>query len=496
MVLFAHENGFDPSGLKKVGTGAVTKLQTLYEGILGSQWPDDEAAMGALYSDSNASVSYRKLKADLKDRMLEAVVSLPFEGKKYNSYQKAYFRCHKEWAAVKILMGHGNGDVAADLAVKLLKQAIQFEFTHIAQDICSILRLYYGAKIGNVDKFEDYNAQYNEFHEILRWESRAEEYFIRLSSGFVNMKATREETPELSRQFFEMLKPGLERFNTYRLHFYGALIELASVTSVHDYPAALRICNKYTTFFEGKAYEAHVPLQVLYYQELLCHIQLRNYKEGHKSALKCGQLAKEGSFNWFKYQESLFLLCMHTDEYQAAYKVYCQAVKNNRFTHLPESVQEIWTIFAAFLAFLVQVGKISPSPNDRIKSIKASRFQNDTPLYSKDKKGMNVPILIAYLLLLLAEGRRSAYIDKLESLEQYNYKYLRNEYNMRDHYFMKILMKIPLCTLLRDSFTEKTSGLLASMEAIPSSSVFQSSTYEVIPYEKLYLLVSEHFFKS
>ena len=491
LVLFVHENGFDHSTLRKGGTGTVTKLQSLYEGILNDEWQMDEDAARALYPDEPSSVPYRKLKSDLRDRMLEAVLALRFEGGKYNGYQKAYFRCHKEWAAVKLLMSHGNGDVAADLAAKLLKQAYQYEFTLIAQDICGILRLYYGARLGNMAKFEEYNAQYNELRDIHQWESLAEEYYIQLSSAFVNAKATREELPELSKQFLTALKPGLERYKTYRLYFYGALIELASHTSVHAYAEALDVCKRYISFFEEKNYETQVPLQVLYYQELLCHIQLKHYEEGQNCADKCGQLVKEGSFNWFKYQESLFLLSMHTGEYQAAYKVYFSVTKNKYFAHLPDSAQEIWTIFAAYLAFLAQIGKLGAVQNERIKTLKASRFQNETPLYSKDKKGMNIPILIAQLLLLLAEGKKSAYLDKLESLEQYNYKYLRNKHNMRNHYFMKILLKIPLCGFKKENFLDKTRELFSGLASTPSDSVFQNSTYEIIPYEVLYSLISE-----
>lgn len=492
LVLFVNEHDFKSALLKKTGSGAPTRLQVFYDGILQNKWGTDEEALQELYPDDPSSASYRKLKSDLKDRMLDAILSLRFEGNKYNGYQRAYFRSYKEWAAIKILMSHGTGETAADLATRLLKQVQQYEFTALAQDITSMLRLHFGARMGDMDKFEQFNQQYKALQEVLQWEGLAEEHYILLSSAYIHAKGTREDITDLSRQLFETLRPGLEKFKTYRLYFYTALIELASYTSVHQYAAALQVCKKYIDHFMEKQYEAHVPLQVLHYQELLCHIQLKNYTDGHASAVNCARLVKEGSFNWFKFQESLFILSMHTGEYQAAYQVFNAITRHKYFDHLPDSAREMWTIFGAYLAFLLQTGKIKPDTKDKLKSLRASRFQNDTPLFSKDKKGMNIPILIGQLLLLLAEGKKSAYIDKIESLEQYNYKYLRNKYNMRNHYFIKILLKIPLAGFNKENLKEKTKELLHSLKGTPGSSVFQNSIFEIIPYETLYEIVLEH----
>jgi hypothetical protein len=45
------------------------------------------------------------------------------------------------------------------------------------------------------------------------------------------------------------LQPALKKYDAHRLHFYGALIELAGYTAVNEYAAALKVCERYIQFF-------------------------------------------------------------------------------------------------------------------------------------------------------------------------------------------------------------------------------------------------------
>lgn len=486
LVLVMENNGCNAATLFNGSSGTASKLSIFYKGISQNSWDCDDNAAKALYPSEGSHSSYRKLKSDLKERLVDSILNLKFNNSKYNSYQKAYYRSHREWAAAKILLGQNANEAAADLATKLLRQSRQFDFSGLAMDICSVLRLYYGARMGDMVRFEEFNKLFAEYQEIYQAENKAEEFYIILSSGFVNNKSTKEDIRDKAREFHEQLLPSLEKFTSHRLYFYGSLIELARYTSVNDYVGALKVCERYIQFFLQKDYEAHVPLQILYYQELLCHVQLKNFKAGRTAAENCCKLLAEGSYNWFKYQESIFLLAMHTNEYQAAYEIYSEVLKNKRFNLLPDNVKEIWKIFAAYLAYLIRFGKVIATANDSLKNFKLSRFQNETPVFSKDKKGMNIAILVAQLMHLLSEGKKALFIDKVESLEQYTYKYLRNDHTLRSHYFIKILLQIPLSGFDKETFLTKTKNHLEKMSAVPSEAANQTNEIEIIPFEELY----------
>ena len=489
LVLVIENNGNNGASLFNGGINTTSKLSAFYKGISKNHWDSDDNAARALYPGDKSPSSYRKLKSDLKERLLDSILSLKFNHRKYNSYQKAYYRGHRDWAVAKILLGQNANEAAADIATRLLRQARLFDFSGLAMDICSVLRLYYGARMGDMTRFEEYNQLFAQYQEIYQFENRAEEFYIILSSGFVNNKSSKEDIRDKATLFFQQLQPALKKYDAHRLHFYGALIELAGYTAVNEYAAALKVCERYIQFFLNKEYEAHVPLQILYYQELLCHVQLNNFSAGRIAAENCRKLLAEGSYNWFKYQESAFLLAMHTQEFQSAYEIYSDVKKNKRFYLLPDNIVEIWKIFEAYLVYLIRLQIIIPGSKSEHKQFKLSRFQNETPVFSKDKKGMNIAILIAQFLMLLLEGKKSRFIDKVESIEQYVYKYLRSDHTLRSHYFIKILLQIPLSGFDKATFLTKTSGYLEKMSAVPMELANQTNEIEIIPFEDLYQMI-------
>ena len=67
-------------------------------------------------------------------------------------------------------------------------------------------------------------------------------------------------------------------------------------------------------------------------------------------------------------------------------------------------MQEIWTIYEAYIHYLVNIGKNKTSANDgRFTKFRLYCFLNDTPIFSKDKRGMNVAILSIQILFLIQE---------------------------------------------------------------------------------------------
>ena len=50
------------------------------------------------------------------------------------------------------------------------------------------------------------------------------------------------------------------------------------------------------------------------------------------------------------------------------------------------------------------------------KKFRVSRYANDVPIFSKDKQGLNVPILISQIALLLQEKKYNIVIDRMEAI--------------------------------------------------------------------------------
>ncbi|MFM8488117.1 MAG: hypothetical protein ACKOCH_17435, partial [Bacteroidota bacterium] len=259
-----------------------------------------------------------------------------------------------------------------------------------------------------------------ESRRIYDAECLAEEYYTRLMVRTVNNRSTKADQASLAVEYFNEMKPYLEKYTSFRLQMYGHLTGLMRYTSVNDYVSVLPYCDEVIRFFRSKPYEARVPLQIFNYQKLICHIQLRQFDEGAEVAEYCLGIMYEGTFNWFKYMELYLQLSFHTGQYDKGARLLLKAIEHPRFEFLPEHAKETWRIYEAYTHYLARVGKLAGLEK---RAFKLARFINETPIFSKDKGGMNIAILIIRFVHLLLEKKLSQLLDEVEAVKQYSYRY-------------------------------------------------------------------------
>jgi len=470
-----------------------SKLVKFYEGIEKNRFDSDEKAEAYLYPEGQGTVNYRKLKSDLKDKLIASVASFNAKNADLTDYQKAYYECHRLWLVVKILTGQNANKAAMGLAVKLLKQTERFEFTLLTMDIASYLRFQYGLREGNDKKYQESHQLFEESRRIYDAECLAEEYYTRLMVRTVNNRSTKADQASLAVEYFNEMKPYLEKYTSFRLQMYGHLTGLMRYTSVNDYVSVLPYCDEVIRFFRSKPYEARVPLQIFNYQKLICHIQLRQFDEGAEVAEYCLGIMYEGTFNWFKYMELYLQLSFHTGQYDKGARLLLKAIEHPRFEFLPEHAKETWRIYEAYTHYLARVGKLAGLEK---RAFKLARFINETPIFSKDKGGMNIAILIIRFVHLLLEKKLSQLLDEVESVKQYSYRYLNHPDTIRSFNFFKMLMQIPIGRFEYDRIISRAAPYLKVLEENPLQVANQIHEIELIPYDTLWRIALDQLCSS
>lgn len=486
LILLLTQHNIHP--LKHLAGSEDSKLLALYEGIAKGKFHSDEEAAAELYKGQGAASSYRKLKSDLRERLLEHVFQINTELSHYSDYQKAYYDCHKQWVIVRFLTGQNANTVALTLANKLLRTSEKFDFILLCMDIASYLRIQYGLRESNDKRFREASQQFEHFRKVYDAECLAEELYTTLVVRTVNNRSAQAEVNELAKEYYERIQEPMRQYHTYKLQMYGYMIGLMYHTSLSDYHNALLYCEKAIAFFKDRPYEARVPLQIFYYQHLVCNIQLRQFEEGKESARQCINLMQEGTFNWFKYRELYLHLLLHTRRYDEAADLLRQTVEHPRFEFLPENAVEIWRIYEAFVYYLGNVGKLEQQPKSKFK---LARFISDLWIFSKDKSGMNIAVIIIKWLTLLQEKQYGKVLDEVEATDQYCYRHLRGENTKRSYYFLKMLLQIPMGQFERKSVEPKAARFLEKLNAHPLQLANQTYEIEIIPYEDLWEIVLE-----
>lgn len=467
-----------------------SKMQQMYDAIVSRRVNSDEEALTWLVETGEDATKMSSLKNKLKDRMLDSVFLLDFKEPGFSDRQKAYFECYKKWAAAMILVMRNAKVSGIDLLEKLLRHSIRFEFTELTCDILRILRIHYSTAGGDLKKYENIREQLHRYQEIWHMENQVEDFYTELISRYVNSKATKMEVSEQAKLYYSIVKPDLEKCDSFKLQLIGRMIQIFGYSSVNDYVTTARLCEEAIRFFDKKDYDSGVPLQIFYYNLITCYLQLRKFEKGRDIIERCQKLVDPGSFNWFKLQELFFLLAMHTAHYEAAAQVLGQVMDDPRFESQSFQITEIWKIYQAYVHFLIKVGQLSEASlsSQRNSKFKLGKFLNETPVFSKDKRGMNIPILIVQILYALADRDYQQCIDRMEGIEKYCSRYLKQNDTFRSNCFIKMLLQIPTYAFRRERVKGHAQKLYEMLCSVPMEVANQTYEIEIIPYEVLWHL--------
>lgn len=469
-----------------------SKLEQLYTAIAEGKVRSDEEAIALLYPPPQKSTSYPSLKNKLKERLTDTVFLLDFHEPGYTDRQKAFYECNKKWAAASVLLSKNAKLIGIDILENLLRHTTLYEFTDLTLSVLYTLRLHYGTIAGDHKKYVQYRDLYKQYQAYSLVENEAEELYTQLVSQYVVSKATKEVLSEKAQEYYDKIKTNLEKSDSFRLHLCGRLIQTIIFTSRNDYAATAEVCESAIAFFERKPFESKLPLQAFYYQLVVCYTQMKAFDKGQEIISRYQAIFDEGSFNWFKLQELYLLLSMHTRHYADAWRCHQMVVQHAKFDNQPAQIREMWKIYGAFVHFLRQSGRIAEADdNAEVGKFRVAKFLNEIPTYSQDKRGMNIPILIIQILFLTFERDYAQAIDRIEAIEKYCSRYLKQNDTFRSNCFIKMLLQMPAASFHQEAVLRKAQKYHEQLLSVPLEIANQTHEIEIIPYEDLWEMAVE-----
>lgn len=473
--------------------GSPNQAQQLYEEIHAGNIKSEKDIIQHFFpGNKNAPFYCSRLKRQLKDRLLNTVFFLDLNQSGLNDFSQAYYTCYKMAAAVRILFGRNARDAAAEVAEKTLDLALRFDITDVAFTMARDLRIHFATNIGNREKFEEMDRILEEQTKILLAEQKAERYFSDLKVNFISSKATQIEYIEQAARYAQELKELSNTIDSYRFNYMSFLSQVVYYEIANDYQGLIPVCERALIYFEKK--KQLVPINVLFsftLRLLIGYTQLKKYEEARKIVPRCTEYVREGTHNWFVVYDYHMILSFHSGDFQEAYEVSQSVLNHSKLKYQKESVIEHWIIHEAYIYYLISIGKIQPDEDNPVKKFRISKFVNEVPLFSKDKRGTNISIIIIQILFLLHQQEYGRIIDRMESLKTYNQRYLRRDDTFRSNCFIRMLLTLPECSFHKTAVLRKAQKYWEKLQEVPLDVAKQSAEIEIIPYETLWGFVLE-----
>jgi hypothetical protein len=469
-------------------SGEQTILGKFYKGVAEGHINTIEDAEMYLYGKPMDRVLMQKLKDNLYNRLINTVFFIDMRQPIYTDYQRAFHSLHKLYTAYVLLCNKAlDKEAMVDIGEGLMNKAKLYDFSEIVIGVGTILSSTY-ALMGKVKKSQNVQQTINYHLEAQRLEISANGYFNILLGEYTTQRAASSALSEQALKYYETLQPHLSNYPTFKFAFYVFNFEMFIYGFVNDYKNMMLVCDKAIAFFEKKGKQFNLAA-TFYKNKMECCIYFGLYTEGVALQSKIQIFLVEGNHNWFKNQELLIKLCFHSEQYEQAYIVFRETTDHPKFKKLILNYQEFWKVCEVYIYVCVSLGLIKNlNAEEQRRKFRLTTFVNNVPKYSFDKRGMNIPIIIAQILYFLTKKDFISVLDRIGSIEQYCNRYLVDKYfDLRSYYFIKMLLTLPDAEYNFKRVQTRSQGFKEKFEAAPENA--KNVELEIMPYETLWNLL-------
>ena len=480
-----------------LGEGSVlsNKSEQLYQGILSGTITNDIEAASILYNDDPKNPKYRVFKNRFKQKLINTLFFIDVQAYGKSAYDKTLSRGYKNWVAAKILLDKGVTSTSINLMEITLKNILKYDIVELSVLALRDIKLHYGLYNYNKYKFQKYNALYEELSIVEKYKAESEKYYITLGHIIETNKSViyDSEIKKLEKKLNALSKKAIQidsyylKYNLYVSHYIIHLIK-------KDLKKQLAVTKAAIEYFNGK--KGFNKYGILTFIQIKGLIQL-NLKNFDLSLEAFNQVLngkpKEGRLFWLSVHNYIFLIHLLKKDYDKAYQILSYIVTHKTFKNIYDEFKQQWLLREAFIQFLIRIKKIDPDKIDaqKLKKFRIKKFVNEIPSLTKDKRGFNISIHIIQMLFLIIDEQYDELLDKLNSLKQYSFRYLKAEEYLRSRIFIKMLLTIPESNYDIKRIKTKTKVLHQKLIATPLDYSEQAMSIEIIPYEQLWEEVLE-----
>lgn len=469
-------------------TDEQSKIYRLYDGIAAEQYTSDEEAMEDLYPNDDSNQAYKKLKYRLKKRLINTLFFIDVNKAQFTDQFKAYHRSSSNWAASRLLLARNLRNVAVEEMEKIIPIAEKYEFIDLLMLVSRDLSNHYGFYEIQKNKHRYYNKILENSTKVFQAEIEVESYYSEImSSHYDKLNMSEEEEKELMNAF-KKVKKLQKTGDTFRLNLYAYYVQATILEFLKKFEELNSICAKALSFFKDKKHQSNLPIVNFYIKKIIALSQLKKYADAIEAISKAEEIIESSSYNYYLLHYYHLIMLIHMAEYIKAYELIQELISQDNFSTLPQSLQEHFRIANAYMHFLLEIGKVDREPE---KPFKIFKFLNEVPIYSKDKRGLNISILIVHILFLLKKRRYADIIDRMEALRQYSYRYLSKGDTFRSNCFIKMILQLPQADFHPDRSHRYAEKYYDKLIDHPLEMAEQPSEIELIPYEDLWDLILE-----
>ena len=400
-----------------------------------------------------------------------------------------YYNLNKSLVLAKILNTLSLRTAALSVAEVLVERADKYFFLNLSFEG---YRIIYSVKmqLGDSRGFETASAQFSKYLSYYQIEKEIEIEFNRFHLQSAKTSSTQYNLVEQLEREIKRFSKYVNNIPSFYFHFYFYHLLYLKFTHSKQPDRVYKSAKNALKWFESLKF-MHLPGRVHFASiQIVYLIQVREYDKAIPLIEKNKFLLRPYSLPWFRTIEKEIILYFHKGDFEKGVQVFFESQNTSTHVSRDRRSQATWLLYEAYINLVLETG--SATYDGRKKRFSIQKFINDLPEFSKDKRANNIPILIAQMLFFIVRKQYNKAIDRIESLDKYASRYLRNDETFRSNCFIKMLLEIPKNSFNQLRVERAAEKYFRRLLDSDIDLIDQPFEIEIIPYERLWAIIMNH----
>ena len=378
---------------------------------------EDELVL-QLYGELNTG-AYSKLKGRFTEQLLD--VFLLSKSSNLKSYSGTVLS--KYWQLTLIFKSMGQFDISRIFALKGLRIAERKKKFKQAFKFADYLKSYHMLSKWDLSAYKDMECKARAYRTLFNEEQHLKDIYFSLSFQLSTQRLEELNSSCLNEESIRIIQePNLK--GKHAVFYYHSSIVLKGILEKNYMVALEYIDYVYADFKNLKSRSWVRLLENLTVLRVQIYAHLKDFDKAWTSAKDLE--SSGGNIELGRIALLKIRILLRLKRYQEAFDLFITffpKLKRIRSLELP-FIEGFDLVHGLFYA-LYKLGKLKSNASF-FKSFRYFKWLNSLPIYTKDKMGMNISVLIVDFLIGKTESWSSMY-SKAEQLDLYRYRYLKKE---------------------------------------------------------------------
>lgn len=373
-----------------------------------------------LYGDSPSGAAYQSLQHRMFDKFANAYLMLDSG---YN-VQREKGRIIRLVALCRILEMYGLRSIMVPIAKKVINKCNRLDLFYDQIEVYSMLSMHYSIYGQNPELAKKYHDLHNQALAIYETESKVKRAHCTAMQIFIT---TGEYTQ------IKLIADEIEKYrdvDSHRITFFYYCTRYIQYSSIQDYTSAIGVIKEGIEKFNSYSFDHTIAKNVLTFKLIYCYLSIGKLAQAKLIIISFLENANQSTHQYYRFKELLFKIHLHMGKIDEAKSIF--SYLENKCRKLGDNdAKDRVLLYDLYFKLL----------NGDPISFKRYRYNFNR---LKDNQGeILIPFKIAEICYLYLNDTDQLF-DKLESLNQYSTKVIKDPKFNRTRSFIKLITKILL----------------------------------------------------